>query len=142
MKTLLARRFLSRLRKNTDGAMAVEFAIIIPVFLVMLFGTLEIANILYVKSTLQHGIETAGRYAMVHIDATPAEIEEEAISRSDYLASLTPTFTVEQMMVSGIPFSIISVSAEYKMLTPIFYGMTLDLSSSMSVPQTDPTDFS
>lgn len=142
MKKQLALRFLSRLRKNKDGAMAVEFAIIIPIFMIMLFGTLEIANILYAKSTLQHGIETAGRYAMVHIDATPAEIEEEAVTRSSHLSSMSPTFEVEQMIVSGIPFSIISVTAEYKMLTPVFHGMTLDLSSRMAVPQSDPSDFS
>lgn len=142
MKKLIALRFLSRLRRNTDGAAAVEFALIIPVFIVMLFGTLEIANILYIKSTLQHGIETAGRYAMVHIDATTSEIQAEALSNSDYLASLTPTFTVEQMTDSGIPYSVISVTAEYSLMTPFFTGTTIDLTSQMSVPQTDPSDFS
>lgn len=142
MKKRLNTRSLRRFGRNTDGAMAVEFAMILPIFLTMLFGTLEIGNVLYAKSTLQQGIETAGRYAMVHIDASVSEIQAEAISAVSHLGSLQPVFVVEQTSVNGITYSIISVSAQYSVITPLFSGQTIDLSSSMSVPQTDPADFS
>lgn len=131
-----------RMLRADDGAMAVEFALILPVFLGMLFGTLEIGNILYAKSTLQQGIESAGRYAMVNTDATTAEIKAEAVSKSSHLNSLSPTFTVTQTTVGGIPYSVISVSADYSVITPFFDGSTINLSSQVTVPQSDPSDFS
>lgn len=127
--------------KDTDGAMAVEFAIIFPIFIVGLFGILELGNILYAKSTLQHGIETAGRYAMVHTDATLAEIKAEAISRSMELGALSPTFTVSQSTIGGIPFSLIEVAGEYTMMTPLFTGRTINITSQIAVPQSTPEDF-
>ena len=142
MKKFLMSRTFGRFRRNTDGVMAVEFAIILPVFVVMLFGTMEVGGILYTKSTLQHAIETAGRYAMVHTAATSTEIEAEAISNSTYLGSLSPTFTIQSQVVSGITYSVITVTANYSVLTPMFTGRTISLSSSMSVPQVDPSDFS
>jgi Flp pilus assembly protein TadG len=131
-----------RFRRDNKGVVAVEFALIIPVFLVMVFGTLEIGNMLYAKSTLQHGVETAGRYAMVHISATVAEIEQEALAKTDHLNTLNPTFTVGQSTVDGVPFADISASAIYTLMTPFFTGATINLSSSISVPQTKPEDFS
>lgn len=134
--------FLRRFRSNKDGAAAIEFAMILPVFLVMLFGTMEIGNILFAKSTLQQGIETAGRYAMVHIDATTDEIKAEALARTAGLGALTPTFAVVQSVTGGISYSVISVTADYSIITPFFTGTTLTLTSQMSVAQTDPSDFS
>ena len=142
MKKLPNLRMVRRLRNDTRGAMAVEFALILPVFLVMLFGTLEVGNVLFAKSTLQQGIETAGRYAMVHLTATTSEIEAEAVAQSSYLGSLSPTFTVSQTVISGITYSVISVTADYSMMTPFFTGKTITLSSQVSVPQSDPSDFS
>lgn len=141
MKVFANSHFLKRFRRDDEGVMAVEFAMILPVFLMMLFGTLEIGNVLYAKSTLQQGIETAGRYAMVHIDATSGEIEAEALSRITELGPLSPTFTVVQSVEAGISYSTISVAAEYSVITPFFTGRTIDLTSSMKVPQVDPSEF-
>lgn len=141
MKIGLKRRCLRHFTRNTDGAMAVEFAMVIPIFLMMLFGTIELGNLLYAKSTLQHGIETAGRYAMVHTDATISEIQAEAISRSSHLDSLEPTFAITKSTVDGVPFSILRVSGEYTLMTPFFSGETVKITSQMSVPQSEPEDF-
>lgn len=141
MGPVTKRRKIRHLWKNTDGAMAVEFAIILPVFVLSLFGTMELGNLLYAKSTLQHGIETAGRYAMVHTDATITEIKAEAVSRSMELGALSPTFTITQSTIDGIPFSLITVAGEYTMMTPLFSGETINITSQISVPQSVPEDF-
>lgn len=142
MKMITKPQFLNRFKRNKDGAVAVEFALILPVLLIMLFGTMEIGNILYAKSILQQGVETAGRYAMIHIDATTTEIQAEAIARTSDLGSLTPTFAVVQSVSGGISYAVISVSGDYTMITPLFAGRTITITSQMSVAQTDPSDFS
>lgn len=142
MKKVPNSKILTRLRRDTRGAMAVEFALILPVFIAMLFGTLEIGNILFAKSTLQQGIETAGRYAMIHLDATTDEIKAEAVAQSSYLGSLSPTFSVTQTLIGGVTYSTISVKADYQLIVPFFNRTSISLSSQVSVPQSDPADFS
>lgn len=142
MKKRMNKRSVRCFRRNKDGAMAVEFALILPVFLVVLFGTMEVGNILYAKNTLQQGIETAGRYAMVHIDAPTTEIRDYAMANITELGGLSPTFTVVAGTISGVASVTISVRAQYSIITPFFTGRTINLTSSMSVPQTDPSEYS
>ena len=57
------RAALGTLRKNEDGATIIEFALVAPVFLLMLFGTLEFGHTIYVQAVLQGAVQNAGRDA-------------------------------------------------------------------------------
>lgn len=54
---------LSRLRDSSTGATVVEFALIAPVFLMLMFGVLELGHMAYVQSILQGAVQDAGRDA-------------------------------------------------------------------------------
>jgi len=57
-------RFLAwsrRLARNLRGATATEFALIAPVFLLLLFGIFDIGHSIYVQSVLQGAVQQAGR---------------------------------------------------------------------------------
>jgi Flp pilus assembly protein TadG len=62
-------RFLRRLGPRRllgaeDGASATEFAIIFPVFILLLFGVFEMARAWWAINTLQHAATMGARYAM------------------------------------------------------------------------------
>ncbi|MBY0429995.1 MAG: pilus assembly protein [Rhodospirillales bacterium] len=63
------RNFGRNLFRNQGGAAALEFAFIAPLFLVILMSGLEFGHMMWKRSTLQHAVEEAGRYAMAHPDA-------------------------------------------------------------------------
>jgi Flp pilus assembly protein TadG len=48
----------------TEGNAIVEFAIVVPVFLLLILACIELAYIFNVQLTLQNSVRTAGRYAI------------------------------------------------------------------------------
>jgi len=57
---------LRRLLRARDGAMAVEFAFVGPIFIIILWSVFEFGRFYWIKSSLQYAVEDAGRYAMAH----------------------------------------------------------------------------
>jgi Flp pilus assembly protein TadG len=53
-------------RSNTTGASAVEFAIIAPIFLAMIFGVMQSGLLLFTISSLRYATESAARCASVN----------------------------------------------------------------------------
>lgn len=54
---------LARLPRDREGATVVEFALIAPVFLMLMFGVLELGHMAYVQTILQGAVQDAGRDA-------------------------------------------------------------------------------
>lgn len=54
-------RALTQLRHNRDGAAAVEFAIIAPVFMMLLFGSFEFGLNVYLRAVVEGAMQQAGR---------------------------------------------------------------------------------
>lgn len=56
---------LTRLRRDRDGASAVEFAIILPMLLMLVFGVMEFGRALWTQNALHYSVEQAARCATV-----------------------------------------------------------------------------
>jgi len=54
---------LARLRGDNRGATIVEFAIVVPSFLLLLFGIFDVGQAIYAQSVLQGAMQDAGRDA-------------------------------------------------------------------------------
>ena len=52
--------------KERRGNAALEFAFLMPVFLVMFLGIMEFGRLLWTQTTLQHAVEAAARYAAIN----------------------------------------------------------------------------
>jgi uncharacterized membrane protein len=63
MKRLLRKKI--HLWREAEGLSAVEFAIVMPVLLLMLGGIIDVGNYYYVKSTVNQAAETGARLAAV-----------------------------------------------------------------------------
>lgn len=53
--------FLRRLASDQDGVTVVEFALVAPVFLLLLVGIFDIGHMVYIRSVLQGAMQDAGR---------------------------------------------------------------------------------
>ena len=56
-------RQVKRLRDDESGAPLAELALVIPMLLVMLFGMMEFANLLYQQQVITKGVQEAARLA-------------------------------------------------------------------------------
>jgi len=59
---------MRRILYNDDGAIALEFALVVPVFLLLVLGIFGLALILWTENSIQYAVEQAARCAAV--DAT------------------------------------------------------------------------
>ncbi|MDB4874253.1 MAG: TadE family protein [Gemmatimonadetes bacterium] len=57
-------------RRDEDGAVAVEFALVVPVFLLMVFGIVDLGRAYYTVNNLVSAAREGARYASVLPDPT------------------------------------------------------------------------
>jgi len=62
---LTVRKLLKSMRLNQDGTTAVEFAIVAPAFLLMIFGTIGLCFALFLIGSLHYAVEDGARCASV-----------------------------------------------------------------------------
>jgi Flp pilus assembly protein TadG len=79
--------------KGQRGASAIEFAIILPVLLVILVGIMEFGYVMYAKEVITNASREGARRGIVFSDPRPTDAEiVQAVN--DYCSNLIPTATV------------------------------------------------
>lgn len=85
---------LGRFRADRGGASAVEFAIILPVFVLLVMGSISVAMLIFSVSSLNYAVEDAARCAAVNKTLCPNATTTEEYALGRYLGpSTSPVFT-------------------------------------------------
>jgi len=105
-----------RLRRNQEGASLAEFAVLAPLFVVLLFGLVEFGLALYSKGVVTNASREGARFGVVY--GTPRKTEAEIIARvTEYLNKAgftdTPSVTVNVTGEGGPSGSALSVTVTY-----------------------------
>jgi Flp pilus assembly protein TadG len=95
---LTVRNRLKSLRLNEQGTTAVEFAIVAPVFIALLVGTLALCVALFLIGSLHFAVEEGARCASVKAACQVNGIADAALTQTytqnHYFGpSVSPTFT-------------------------------------------------
>ena len=72
-----SRRFLRGWCRSISGTTAVEFALVLPLFMAFVMGVIEFGRVFWVQSSLQHAVEQTARSAM-------AEYTRESFTSADF----------------------------------------------------------
>lgn len=106
---------LSGLRRCRRGSIAVQFGLMAPVMMTIIFGTIELGRLGFTQVALQHAAEEATRYAIVREgQTTPEEIEAFAASRlTGVLNRETAVITATAPIDPVTGTSLISVQVNY-----------------------------
>ena len=114
--------FLRKFRHETRGAIAVEFALTVPIMLSALFAAIEFGRLGFTQAALQHAAEEATRFAIVRQgQVTQQEIEDFAATQ------LTGVFNREATVITaaapidpatGTSLLSVEVSYQHQFLLP------------------------
>ncbi|TNE42635.1 MAG: pilus assembly protein [Alphaproteobacteria bacterium] len=128
-----------KLRRDKRGIAAVEFAILSPIIIVMIVGVLETGRLLYTRSSLQSGLEMAGRYAMVHPNASQTELQAIAFGSLKIYdsAGSEPTLTMSTQGGSDADFLVLAATIDHQMLIPLVDLNGITLKAQTVVPIED-----
>lgn len=116
-------KLLKRLRRDTGGASAVEFALTFPVYIGTIMFFVEMCRLAYTQGVIIHAAEEATRYALVHYDATISDVEDEARKA---LLGLDPSYLTAILVTAPVDpadqTKLVTVQVRYR-FTPILpYG--------------------
>jgi len=96
-------RALARLRRR-EGVSAIEFAIVFPILMGMLFGTAAFGQAFWLRNTLQMAVDDAGRYAMASSSATTTQIRSRVLARTGTVDPDAVAVTVTTDVDGGVTF--------------------------------------
>jgi Flp pilus assembly protein TadG len=109
---LALRRLLFRFSQNDRGATAVEFAMILPAFVMLLFGIFEFSRLIFVSSSVQWATDRAARLAVLNPEVTVGVIESEI--RENLKMANDPNIEVSLTTTSIGTVEIIHVTTHYE----------------------------
>jgi Flp pilus assembly protein TadG len=72
MTAALPMRDGRRLRGSEEGATAVESAIVLSAFVLLIFGIVQFGQVFWIYNTMMLAVEEAARYAMVYNSGPPS----------------------------------------------------------------------
>lgn len=105
---------LGRLSSDTRGASALEFALVAPLFLTLVFGIFQFGMAFYANAGLRNGVEAAARYAQIYPRPTDSQISSVLSSSTFGLnPSLMSTPTLTHGTANGTAYVDVSASYSY-----------------------------
>jgi hypothetical protein len=129
-------------KRRAHGTALVEFAVIAPLFFLLLCGTLEFGRLFYVQTTLQNAVRQAGRYASTGQHqanpANPGTFYSRVQSIEMIAQQQAPGFDLSGLQINGLTWTnpnagaggpgevvTISLQTNLQLITPVigqFFG--------------------
>ena len=117
--------------KDTRGALAIEFAIAAPIFLIFVMGLIDFGRLFWIKSSMQYAVEQTARHAMVNTSVSTTDLETYADAEIN-IPDIT--FTATTSTSSGMNFRTITASYTFSFLIPIVPVGDITLAARSSTP--------
>jgi Flp pilus assembly protein TadG len=136
-------------RARTRGQALVEFALILPIFILLLVGLFDVGRAVFAYNTVSNAAREAARVAIVN--QTESDVDAKAVQRAVSLGLTASDVTVAYSLPSGTactsPFEInclasVTVNYTYTAATPIISNLigpiTIRGTTTMPVERTCP----
>lgn len=119
--------------RDEAGATVVEFALILPILLVFLLGTVEFGRMLWTKSLLDHAVDEAARCASVNTGTcgNAGATAAYAVQRSAPLTVASSIFTATSPSCG----SQVSATYPFVFVAPSLLNWTVTLASQACYPK-------
>lgn len=102
-----------RLIRDERGTALVEFALVLPVFLAVLIGIIEMATFFWTRNTLQFAAEEGVRSAMIDTDAAPSAVKAAVLAKLDGATMDPSKVTVSAVLDPYAGVTFMKVTASY-----------------------------
>lgn len=119
--------------KNNKGAVAVEFALAAPIFIIFIMGLIDFGRLFLIRSTLQFAVEETTRFAMVNPTTPMATLEAYAMNRVA-IPTTDMNFTATPTTLSGVDYITVSGTRPFNFIIPILSNNTITLGAQSRVP--------
>ena len=114
-------------RRDERGAALVEFAIMLPILIVLLFGVIDYGRLLYTRITLHEAVQEGSIYAATH----PYDPDGTRLRIIDNVDN--PALSLDDITVDCIGSTIhISVAHNMSLIAPIIGPDTITITANVT----------
>jgi Flp pilus assembly protein TadG len=120
--------------RRREGAAILETAILLPVFLLFLIGSVELGRLFWMQNMLEYAVEQASRYVIANPDASEDQLAGIIRNSMDVDGSLV-SVTMSSDMFNGRKFVTLVGSYQLNFIASSLIGIdSLMLSRKARVP--------
>ena len=130
---------LKILRRDEEGAAAIEFAIAVPILVTMLYGIFQVGPLFQANAGMQHALGEGARYATLCLSPTstgctvPTDANIKAKINAKLFGKSDGTFTVSDPVTTSNSYKTLTVTYSRAMNFLFFQGPTVTLTRSKTV---------
>ena len=121
---------LTTLRRNEQGAAAIEFAIAVPILILMIYGIFRLGLLFQANAGMQHALGEGARFATIFPTPTDTQIQTKMNAR--LFGSGYGSFTVAEP-VDGAGFKTLTVTYTTPMDFLLVPGPTVTITRTKKV---------
>jgi len=127
-------------RLGRDGSAMVEFALVLPVFLLIVIGLVYFSLLVWIHGSLQYAVEDAARCARVRTDICVDAARTATYARERYFGMGRPSFAYSRETCGHqVTATVVAPAAEYMPLRLLGVGSsTLRAAACFPVPPDRP----
>ncbi len=122
-----------------DGATAVEFALVIPVATVFIFGVWYLGWAVNCGSEVRHAVELASRIYVTNPSSTLADLKTAVASHLTDVSINSVTLASSSTTAGTASEQHITWSYQATMQIPVFSNLSMNFSGAVDVPQATAT---
>jgi Flp pilus assembly protein TadG len=120
--------------RQNGGASALEFALVLPLFATMLFGTIHMGIAYYYAGSVQYALERTARLTMVDQDMSAGQVQTAFDNELSVFTdqSIVVNYSVD---TSGdVPIAALNATYAYEVIVPLVPAFTLTFDAEARVP--------
>jgi Flp pilus assembly protein TadG len=126
-------RFWQKFCKAKDGASALEFALVFPIFASMFFGTVQIGFAYYEAGSMQYALERAARTRMV-TTLSASQMQTTFDSELAKYTKKTATLSYSEATSGGVTMATLSTNYSHTFVVPFVSSFTVAFPVTTKVP--------
>ena len=130
----MRRRSITAFARDRHGAAALEFAILAPVFVLVLIGLLEFGRALHLRNALNDAADRAQRMVLIDQEVALDSIGASIVAAFRGAQVAGPVLTDGSVELDGVAFRRISIMIETSLLLPAPLGRTVTMNEERLVP--------
>ena len=129
IKVTSRRRFLWKERR---GNAALEFAFLLPVFLAMFLGIMEFGRLLWTRTTLQHAVVAAARYAAINYPSCSSSSQTQSYAAGEVFGQSVDTSAFT--LTCGACGTQVNVQVGFSFVVPALFPYNITLNAQSCYP--------
>lgn len=100
--------------RQDEGATAIEFALVVMPFLLMLFGVIEISRMVWTMNSVEYAITETCRHAAINPDLSGQELEAYAQTQLDDMHVPEQKLSISSRIYTAHDVDFIELEADYE----------------------------